>query len=68
MDKLNQVCYNARHTGMLNDPRTTFDTNPNSFCREYSPKRKNPSEPRVCGNCRWYSVQGDPAEGIELRR
>ena len=54
--KLVEICYNAREAGMIDDPRTTFDM-PIGACKHYGPRHKCPQEPRVCGNCTWYSVQ-----------
>ncbi len=55
---ITEMCYNARETGMLDDPRTNFNT-PIDGCPKYLPKHlldKIPI-PRVCGNCEWYCLQ-----------
>ena len=53
----NQICDNARRNGKLEDPRITFDTEGTSDCGF---KPKNPEYrglPKVCGNCKNYTVQ-----------
>lgn len=55
------LCFNAPETGMLDDPRTNFDT-PIGDCKHYKPKQLLGDIPdwfKVCGNCEWYSVQGE---------
>lgn len=56
MKKLVEICYNARETGMIDDPRVTWDS-PIPPCKHYEPKHNCPQEAKVCGNCKWYSVQ-----------
>ena len=64
--KLNEICQNARNNGMLDDPRVTFDNKVDLlkfdcgfFLREELITPGQPNFPRVCGNCKWYSVQGE---------
>lgn len=57
---MNQVCINARDNGMLNDPRITFDSEPPTENCGFKYKNnfvKRHNFPKVCGNCKDYSVQ-----------
>lgn len=58
---MNQICVNARENGMLDDPRITFDTEPDHCdCYQYKFGTDDTIEatlPKVCGNCVHYSVQ-----------
>lgn len=53
---MDQICYNAKETGMIDDPRVVWDT-PTPPCKHYKPKHNYPQEVEVCGNCNWYTVQ-----------
>jgi len=58
-----EICYNTRRVGQLEDPRITYLDNvcPRFEMRKELTTPKRPGSPAflpVCGNCRWYSVQG----------
>ena len=61
---LYEICYNDRKMGMIDDPRTNFDT-PVGDCKGFQMRKElptpkqpgSPAFPIVCGNCRYYSVQ-----------
>lgn len=62
-----QICYNAREAGLIDDPRIEYYSQP---CHLFYPKdcfatvEELRRMPDVCGNCKWYSVQGRvPKEG-----
>jgi len=56
-----EICYNAKEAGMIDDPRTSYN-NPVRGCKLYKPRHKFPKQPKVCGNCKWYSVQDGKEE------
>ena len=68
--ELNEICQNARDNGMLDDPRVTFNSLVDllktdcgfSLRAELIFPNLDYQFPQVCGNCKWYSVQGKTKE------
>jgi hypothetical protein len=57
--KLYQICMNARSNGMIEDPRTVYNAQVNSYLVDcgFRPKPRTGKLIKCCGNCVYYSVQ-----------
>jgi hypothetical protein len=61
--KYHEICYYASKNGMINDPRISYDFKISGIINEgcgfqlRDELKDCPEIPKVCGNCKWYSVQ-----------
>lgn len=56
LTKFCEICQNASENGMIDDPRTGYDCIETSCGFEFK-EGLDCNFPKVCGNCKNYSVQ-----------